>query len=109
MRAHAKMPKSLDRCLTATVVGLATMCWTLPSASIAASTAPFRRVAASTVTFASDGTGYVAWQVSEGAPVVVLDTRTGGRQRFRATAGCTLADEEARNFGSPAAAGRGER
>jgi hypothetical protein len=101
------MRKSQGRCFLASVVVLAGMCLGgLPSAAIAASTRPFRRVVASTVTFASDGTRYVAWQVSQGAPVVALDTRRGSQQRFDTTAGCGLHDEELRGFGPPAAAGR---
>src|ERR1039458_5432198 len=70
------------RRLTAAVVGLAVMCLALPSAASATSAVPLRRLVASTVTFASDGSRYVAWQTRVGAPVVVFDTRTGAQPRL---------------------------
>jgi hypothetical protein len=63
-------------------------------------------LAASTVAFASDGSLYVAWQTRPGAPVVVLDTRTGAQRRLGLPDGCELANEEQRQIGRDAAAGR---
>lgn len=68
---------------------------------------PLRRLAASTVAFASDGTRFVAWQVRGGEPIVVLDSLTGLRKQITPPAGCTLHDEA--EDGEPvisAAAGR---
>jgi hypothetical protein len=58
-----------------------------------AATSQFRRLAASTVTFSSDGVRYAAWQVREGDPIVVLDTRTGHRSNLMAPAGCELENQ----------------
>jgi hypothetical protein len=63
-------------------------------------------LAASTVAFASDGARYVAWQTRVGAPVVVLDTRTGAQRRLGLPDGCELANEEQRQSGHDAAAGQ---
>jgi hypothetical protein len=71
----------------------------------AADAARFHRVAASVVGFASDGSRYVAWQVTEGAPVVVLDTDTGRKATIAIPMGCELPHEESRN-GEHAAGGR---
>ncbi len=61
----------------------------------------------STVTFASDGTRYVAWQVANDDPIIVFDSGTGKRRTVTPPAGCQLADEEDRGaYGRPAAAGR---
>jgi hypothetical protein len=49
----------------------------------------FQRLAASTVRFSSDGTRYVAWQVSTAAPITVLNTETSQR---REVAGCRLSE-----------------
>ena len=92
--------------MTAAVVGLAVMCLALPSAASATSAVPLRRLVASTVTFASDGSRYVAWQTRVGAPVVVFDTRTGAQRRLDLPVGCELANEEQRHNGRDAAAGR---
>jgi hypothetical protein len=100
------MPKSRGRRLTAAVVGLAVMCLALPSAASATSAVPLRRLVASTVAFASDGTRYVAWQTRTGASVVVFDTRTGAQRRVSLPRGCELASEEEREGGRDAAAGR---
>ncbi|HZL49197.1 MAG TPA: hypothetical protein VFC30_09320 [Solirubrobacteraceae bacterium] len=100
------MPKPRRRRLTATVVGLVVMCLALPSAASATSAVPLRRLVASTVAFASDGSRYVAWQTRTGAPVVVFDTRTGAQRRLGLPDGCELANEEERTRGRDAAAGR---
>jgi hypothetical protein len=68
--------------------------------------APFRRLAGGVVSFASDGVRYVAWQRLVDSAVVVFDTRTGRRHAFSVPAGCELANEEQREFGRVAAAGR---
>lgn len=54
------------------------------------------------VAFASDGTRYAAWQVTESSPIVVLDSRTGKRKSY---AGCSLVNEEEEQ-GPVAGAGR---
>lgn len=51
---------------------------------------PFRLVVPRVAAFGSDGTRYVAWQVSDGSPIVVLDTQTGKRVGY---AGCSLFGE----------------
>lgn len=71
---------------------------------VSAQALSFRRLAPSTVAFASDGTRYAAWQVTTSSPIVVLDTRSG-RQVLYGQAGCSLMSEEGA-FGPPAAAGR---
>jgi hypothetical protein len=58
----------------------------------AASARAFRRLAVSAVAFSSDGSRYVAWQVSKGSPVVVFDTRTRHRGQL-ALDGCELLDQ----------------
>jgi hypothetical protein len=63
----------------------------LTALSAAAQAAAFRRIAPSVVAFASDGTRYAAWQVTESSPIVVLDSRTGKRKSY---AGCSLVNEE---------------
>jgi hypothetical protein len=88
--------------------------WTLAVALImlgavtsAAAASPLRRLAASTVAFASDGTRFVAWQDRGDEHIVVLDTLTGLRKQITPPAGCTLHDEA--EDGEPvisAAAGR---
>jgi hypothetical protein len=68
---------------------------------------PLRRLAASTVAFASDGTRFVAWQNRGDEQIVVLDSLTGLRKQITPPAGCTLHDEA--EEGEPvisAAAGR---
>ena len=82
------------------------MCLALPSAASATSAVPLRRLVASTVAFASDGSRYVAWQTRVGAPVVAFDTRTGAQRRLDLPVGCELASEEERESGRDAAAGR---
>jgi hypothetical protein len=77
-----------------------------PATAAGAAGSPFRRLAASTVAFASDGTRYVAWQTRVGAPMVVFDTRTGAQRRLDLPDGCELANEEQRENGRDAAAGR---
>jgi hypothetical protein len=78
--------------------------YALPSAAAASQ---FRRLAVSTVTFASDGARYVAWQTVTDGPIIVFDSGTGRRRSVTAPAGCQLADEEDRgSYGRPAAAGR---
>jgi hypothetical protein len=67
--------------------------------------AGFRRVAASVVGFASDGSRYAAWQVSKGSAVVVLDTDTGRKAAIAIPMGCELPHEESKN-GKHAAGGR---
>jgi hypothetical protein len=47
------------------------------------------------VAFASDGQRYVAWQVSQGPHMVVLDTGTGRRQYLTLPAGCDELEQEA--------------
>lgn len=77
------------RCLaSAACVLAATLGVAVPSAHATA----WRRLAPSVVNFSSDGTRYVAWQVSEGSPIVVFDTRTGHRGEF-ASRGCQLDDQ----------------
>ena len=61
-----------------------------PATAAGAAGSPFRRLAASTVAFASDGTRYVAWQTRVGAPVVVFDARTGAQRRLDLPDGCEL-------------------
>jgi hypothetical protein len=65
-------------------------------------TAPARAAAASlrllvphAVAFASDGQRYVAWQVSPGSRLVVLDTSTGRRQYLTLPVGCDELEQEA--------------
>src|ERR1039458_319628 len=94
------------RRLTAAVVGLPGMRSAASSGASATSAVPLRRLVASTVTFASDGSRYVAWQTRVGAPVVVFDTRTGAQRRLDLPVGCELANEEQRHNGRDAAAGR---
>lgn len=77
-----------------------------PATPADAEGSPLRRLAASTVAFASDGSRYVAWQTRTGAPVVVLDTRTGAQRRLGLPDGCQLANDEQRQSGRDAAAGR---
>jgi hypothetical protein len=74
--------------------------------SPSARAAPFRVLAASTQTFVSDGTRYVAWQVTEGSPIVVFDTRTGRRRVVRRPPNCRLFKPEENLLGPTAAAGR---
>jgi hypothetical protein len=64
--------------------------------------APFRRVAANVVAFASDGTRYAAWQVTASAPIVLLDTRTAKQRSYP---GCSLVNEDEEQ-GPVAGAGR---
>jgi hypothetical protein len=67
----------------------------------------FRQLASSTVTFASDGTRYVAWQTVANGAIIVFDSRTGRRRAATPLPGCQLADEEERSsYVRPAAAGR---
>jgi hypothetical protein len=66
----------------------------------------FRVLAASTQTFVTDGTRYVAWQVTEGSAIVVFDTRTGRRRAFPRPAGCRLFRPEENLLGPTAGAGR---
>lgn len=73
----------------------------------AAVASPLRRLAASTVAFASDGTRFVAWQVRGGEQIVVLDSLTGQQRPITPPVGCRLHDEA--EEGEPvisAAAGR---
>jgi hypothetical protein len=68
---------------------------------------PLRRLAASTVAFASDGNRFVAWQVRQAEPIVVLDSLTGQQRPIIPPVGCRLHDEA--EDGEPvisAAAGR---
>jgi hypothetical protein len=74
-----------------------------PVSTAAALASPFRRVAPSAVAFASDGARYAAWQVTKGAPIVMLDTRSGKRKSYP---GCSIESEEERSAGQVAAAGR---
>jgi hypothetical protein len=83
-----------------TLASLIALSLTAPSAD--AHVAPFRRIAPSVVAFASDGTRYAAWQVTESSPIVVLDTRTGRRKSY---AGCSLINEDEER-GPVAGAGR---
>jgi hypothetical protein len=57
-----------------------------------------RRIAANTVTFASDGSRYAVWEVRGRARIFILDTRSGRTSELQAT--CSL------DSGAPAAAGR---
>src|SRR5271169_68820 len=59
-------------------------------ASSAAQASSFRQLAPSVARFVSDGERYVAWQVSGGAPVVILDTRSA-RQSANAAIWLSLA------------------
>lgn len=88
----------------ALAVGVASLA--LVVAPAGASAPSFRRLTASVVAFASDGSRYVAWQTRVGAPVVVFDTRTEAQRRLGLPQGCELANEEQRQNGRDAAAGR---
>jgi hypothetical protein len=57
-----------------------------------------RRIATDTVTFASDGSRYAAWEVRGRAGIVILDTRSG--RTFTVQSSCSL------ESGAPAAVGR---
>jgi hypothetical protein len=57
-----------------------------------------RRIAANTVTFASDGSRYAAWEVRGRATIYILDTRSGRTSKVQAN--CSL------DSGAPAGAGR---
>jgi hypothetical protein len=68
---------------------------------------PLRRLAASTVAFASDGTRFVAWQAQGDEQIVVLDSFTGQQRPITPPVGCLLHDDA--EDGEPiasAAAGR---
>jgi hypothetical protein len=67
---------------------------TAARAHVAAPSAPLRDIAGSTVTFASDGSRYAAWQESESSPIIVLDTTTGQTRSVTPPAGCTLQSQE---------------
>jgi hypothetical protein len=82
---------ALGACVTAAMLGVATT---------SADASGWRRVAPSTSAFSSDGTRYVAWQVSSGSPIVVLDTRTGHRSQVAAP-GCKLFNQGGSEGGSP--------
>jgi hypothetical protein len=56
-------------------------------------------IAPSSTSFASDGTRYAAWQVSEGSPITVFDTRTWHRAEVTAP-GCRLLDQGGHQGGS---------
>jgi len=56
--------------------------------------------------FASDGSSYVAWQMTGKGPLTVLDTVTGRRRVFHVAAGCRLADGINEGFSNVAADGR---
>jgi hypothetical protein len=65
----------------------------------------FRRLAASVVAFASDGSRYIAWQTRKDSPITVFDTRTGDERDL--TPGCSLIEEDLREReGQLAADGR---
>ena len=92
----------LRRICAPIVIVLASFACVLPSAALGS---PFRRLAVSTVTFASDGSRYVAWQTQKNSPITVFDTRTGDERDL--TSGCNLIEEDLREGDSPlAAAGR---
>jgi hypothetical protein len=82
------------------------VCASFPQAA-AAHASGFRRLAKGTMSFASDGATYGAWQSARGTPVVVLDTGTGRRAEVRVPSKCTLEDQrQNRNPGPPAGDGR---
>ncbi len=75
--------------------------------AVQASASSFRRLAPRVIAFASDGSRYAAWEPREGAPIVVLDTRTGRRHAFKPPQHCELKSQH--RGGEPsevAAAGR---
>jgi hypothetical protein len=63
------------------------------SAASAAPTPSVRRIVASSVSFASDGSRYVAWQTRRPGPITVLDTLHGARHTIPAPSGCELASQ----------------
>jgi hypothetical protein len=66
-----------------------------------------RQIASPIIAFTSDGVSHVAWEASEGGPIVVLDTATGQRRTLTPPPGCRLADEdEGGSYLPTAAAGR---
>jgi hypothetical protein len=93
-----------SRWLSATLAAsLASLALIVAPASAAAPS--FRRLAASVVAFASDGSRYVAWQTRKNSPITVFDTRTGDERDL--TSGCNLIEEDLREGHSLlAAAGR---
>lgn len=52
-----------------------------------------RLLVPSVVSFASDGSHYVAWQTRESSPLTVLDTATGQRQTISLPVGCRLVEQ----------------
>jgi hypothetical protein len=88
-------------CLTLLASFVALMAWVSPAASAGTVGSPLRRLAASTIAFASDGERYAAWQLHAGAPIVVLDTLTGSRDTI-APAGCELMRDQS-EYGEPSA------
>jgi hypothetical protein len=71
----------------------------------AALAAPLRQIASPVLAFSSDGVRYAAWEAREGAPVLVLDTRSGRRASFPLAAGCRILDEGEGGGFSPTSAG----
>ena len=73
----------------------------------AAGASQLRQIASPIFAFTSDGVSHVAWEASEGGPIVVLDTATGQRRTFTPPPGCRLADQgEGGSYLQTAAAGR---
>jgi hypothetical protein len=89
------------RALVIAVMALVSWC------TVARAADAFRPIVASTVSFSSDGIRFVAWEVQNGGPLVVMDADTGRRREVEPPTGCDLAGEEGRGkLGRPAAAGR---
>jgi hypothetical protein len=93
--------------LAAAVALLGVIAAATTSAASAASTRSVRRLVASSVSFASDGSRYVAWQTRKPGLITVLDTLRGSRRTILPPGGCELASQA--EDGEPetvAAAGR---
>lgn len=99
----ARTHEGFGRSGTLMLVALAIVLASAPSRAFASK---LHELAPSARSFESDGTRYAAWQPRKGAPIVVLDTRTGDR-RLVPAAGCELVDQGQRGFLDPlASAGR---
>jgi hypothetical protein len=91
----ADKPKRLRGCALAwdlTGILAVVVALVLAGPVTAATATPLHLLARSIVSFSSDGERWVVWQVSEGTPIVVFDTRTGHRGEI-ATPGCELEDQ----------------
>jgi hypothetical protein len=86
------------------LVVLVGLCCGGPATALGA-TGRLRPIAASTVSFSSDGSRYVAWQTATQGPIVAFDTATGRRWTAQ-TGGCVLEDAAASGDGLPAGGGR---